>query len=102
MPNLIPNHPSPTDFVEGIIRGLLPPGEPFVVRETYSTERIPLLVIDAQNQKARSILMGRDGATIAALRRLVNVAAWNWQKRVNVELEGDMNRERNQAAAAVR
>jgi len=89
----------PRTFLETIVSALLPPGERFQVLETHSTDRLLVLTIDAATNKGRSILMGRDGQNIAAIRRLMYIAAFNWNRRLSIELKGDIIRERHEVHA---
>jgi predicted RNA-binding protein YlqC (UPF0109 family) len=87
--------------LETIITALLPPGEPFHVMETCSTDRLLVLTIDCATNKGRSIVMGREAKTIEAIRRLMYIAAFNWNRRLSIELKGDIVREQH-ATSTVR
>jgi predicted RNA-binding protein YlqC (UPF0109 family) len=82
-------------FLRSILDTLLPSDEHIFVIETISTgDRSLVLIIDPETPRGRAIVMGKGGATISSIRRLLQAAAYKWQiTKLDIELKGDTKRE---------
>jgi hypothetical protein len=96
---------SPAQFLRSIINGVLPPGESAEIIETRAGTNVYVLTVMPGSRRACGLLLGRLGATMDAIRKLLNVHAGSRGLRVNVSLLNDEEREterENVGVAAVR
>lgn len=85
---------NPETFLLAILSVLLPTEEKVQIEVVHLNDRAVLLILDPTTTRGRAIVMGKGGATINALRRLLQAAAYRWQLAIiNIELKGDTARE---------